>query len=176
MKSEMVVRQRLPQDFEDVYEIFQQPKVIWGTLQMPYPSYHLWKERFEKDVPGMTHFVAVVDDKVVGSASIGVKNRPRNKHVASIGMAVHDAYHGRGIGTALMQAIVDFADNWLNVVRIELEVDTDNPPAIGLYKRFGFEIEGVSRMSVFREGEYIDTYYMSRLREPRAPRYAPEHL
>jgi putative acetyltransferase len=62
-----------------------------------------------------------------------------------------------------MQAAVDFADNWLNLSRLELEVYTDNERALRLYKKFGFEIEATCRQSCFRAGKLVDTYAMARL-------------
>jgi putative acetyltransferase len=41
----------------------------------------------------------------------------------------------------MMRAVIDLADKWLNLARIELTVFTDNEPAIALYRKFGFEIE-----------------------------------
>lgn len=49
----------------------------------------------------------------------------------------------KGIGTALLQEIVDAADNWLGFRRLELAVFADNAPAIRLYEKFGFEREGI---------------------------------
>jgi putative acetyltransferase len=63
-----------------------------------------------------------------------------------------------------MQALVDLADKWLPVTRIELTVFTDNERAIGLYKRFGFEIEGTHRAYALRDGKYVDTHAMARMR------------
>ena len=68
------------------------------------------------------------------------------------------------IGTALMEAAVDLADNWLGLTRIELEVYTDNWAGIALYEKFGFEIEGTHRRFAFRDGEYVDAYSMARLK------------
>jgi putative acetyltransferase len=109
--------------------------------------------------------VAVVGDRVVGM--IGVQtfpNRPRKRHVGTIGMGVHDEWQGRGIGAALMRAALDLADKWLNLLRMELEVYTDNEAAIRLYERFGFEREGTRRQDAFRDGRYVDSYMMARLR------------
>ena len=58
---------------------------------------------------------------------------------------VRDDWQGKGVGTAMMQAVIDLADRWLNLTRIELTVFTDNEPAIALYRKFGFEIEGALR-------------------------------
>ncbi len=52
--------------------------------------------------------------------------RPRRRHVGEIGMAVRDDLQGRGVGTALMRAALDLADNWLDLARVELTVYTDN--------------------------------------------------
>ncbi|MBL8192483.1 MAG: GNAT family N-acetyltransferase, partial [Blastocatellia bacterium] len=56
------------------------------------------------------------------------------------------------------------ADKWLNLLRLELEVYCDNDAAIALYKKFGFEIEGRLVKFSFREGEYVDAFFMARLR------------
>jgi putative acetyltransferase len=109
--------------------------------------------------------VAVVGDRVVGMLGVHTfPNRPRRRHVGAIGMSVHDGWQGKGIGTALMRAGLDLADNWLNLTRLELEVYTDNEPAIRLYERFGFEREGTLRQHAFRDGHYVDSYMMARLR------------
>ena len=80
-------------------------------------------------------------------------------------MAVRDDWQGKGVGTALMEAALDLADNWLNLTRIELEVYIDNTAGIALYKKFGFEIEGTHRGYAFREGRYVDAYSMARVKK-----------
>ena len=80
-------------------------------------------------------------------------------------MAVHDDFQDKGIGTALMEAAMDMADNWLNVKRAELQVYTDNARAIHLYEKSGFLIEGTHRAFAFRDGQYVDAHSMARVRE-----------
>jgi putative acetyltransferase len=79
-------------------------------------------------------------------------------------MAVRDDWQGKGVGTALMEAALDLADNWLNLTRVELSVYTDNAAGVALYKKFGFEVEGTHRRYAFRNGEYVDAYSMARIR------------
>jgi putative acetyltransferase len=64
----------------------------------------------------------------------------------------------------MMQAATDLADNWLNLQRLELEVYCDNEPAVGLYKKFGFQIEGTMKGYAFRAGECVDVYAKARTR------------
>jgi putative acetyltransferase len=114
---------------------------------------------------GLYSLVACVEDEVVGSLGLHTSpTRWRMRHVGSIGMAVRDDWQGKGVGTALMEAALDLADNWLNLTRIELSVYTDNAAAIALYEKFGFEIEGTHRRFAFRDGEYVDGYSMARVK------------
>ena len=70
----------------------------------------------------------------------------------------------------MMAALVETADDWLNLKRLELKVHTDNAPAIRLYRKFGFEVEGTLRANAFRGGVYIDSHIMARLKvSPGAP-------
>ena len=82
---------------------------------------------------------------------------------AELGMAVRDDQQGKGVGSALMQAVLDLADNWLNLIRIELHVYTDNTAGVALYEKFGFQIEGTHYLYAFRNGEYTDAYSMARI-------------
>ena len=79
-------------------------------------------------------------------------------------MAVHDNYQGRGVGSALMAAMLELADNWLGLRRIELEVWADNARAVHLYEKFGFQIEGTGRQYARRAGQLVDAHFMARLK------------
>ena len=154
-----------PEDYESLHRIFSGPKVVADTLQMPFPSAEMWRERLSEPPEGLYSLVACVEGEVVGS--LGLETSPtrwRMRHVGSIGMAVRDDWQGKGVGTALMEAALDLADNWLNLTRIELRVYVDNSAAVALYKNFGFEIEGTHRRLAFRNGEYVDAYLMARIR------------
>ena len=65
-----------------------------------------------------------------------------------------DAAQGQGVGTALMAALCDYADNWASCLRIELTVYTDNDIAQRLYRNFGFELEGTFRGYALRDGRW----------------------
>jgi putative acetyltransferase len=160
----IVVRRAEPRDAEAVHAIFAGPKVIAGTLQLPYPSVELWRKRLAETTAHDYVLVATIDGDVVGNLGLheGGKS-PRRRHVASIGMSVRDDRQGRGVGTALMRAAIELADGWFNYQRLELWVYTDNLAALALYRKFGFVIEGTCRAHAFRDGRYADTYAMARL-------------
>ena len=167
MNTPITIRHVEPGDYEAIYKIFSGPKAVWGTLQTPYPSAELWRKRLAEPPEGFYSLVACIDGEVIGQLGLHTSpGRPRRRHVGEIGMAVRDDWQGKGVGTALMQAAVELADKWLNLFRLELEVYTDNEPAVRLYKKFGFKIEGTAIQHAFRDGHFVDSYFMARLREP----------
>lgn len=165
---ELKIRHAEPSDFAAIQETFAQPKATSGTLQIPYPSAEMWRERLSNRSADRPLLVALVDGKLVGNAGLELNTRRRRTHAAHIGMAVHDQYHNLGVGSALMAALIDQADNWLNLLRLELTVFTDNQAAINLYKKFGFVIEGTHVAYALRDGAYADVYAMARL-HPKPP-------
>jgi putative acetyltransferase len=154
-------------DWEDVAALRSTAGVIYGTLQLPHTSRDLVRDRLENMPNDQRGLVAVVEGRVVGQLGLQFYTG-RRSHVASLGMMVHDEYQRRGVGSALMQAAVDLAENWLNISRIELEVYTDNAAGLALYRKFGFEIEGTLRDYSYRDGRFVDTYKMARVREAGA--------
>jgi putative acetyltransferase len=161
----IVIRAREPRDVEAIAEIMNCPGVIAGTLQLPYQSVEVRRARLAQQAADVYSLVAELDGRVVGSLGLHLESSPRRRHCGGIGMAVHDDFQGRGLGTALLAAILDLADRWLGLRRIELSVYTDNAAAIHLYKKFGFVIEGTARRYAFRDGAYVDAYAMARLRD-----------
>jgi putative acetyltransferase len=160
--SDIVIRAMEPADLPDITEAWNQPRAYAGTLQLPFTSLDARQARYAAHT-GSTRLVAVIDGKAIGMIFLS-REENRRSHVGSIGMAVHDAYAGRGAGSALMAAVVDLADNWLQLKRLELSVYADNARAIALYERFGFEREGLSRAYAWRDGAFADSLAMARLR------------
>ncbi len=168
----ITIRHAEPSDYEAVYRTMSSPRAIWGTLQIPFPSLEMWRKRLAEPPEGFTLLVACVDGEVVGNLGLHTNpNRPRRRHVAGLGMAVRDDWQGKGVGNALMQAAIDLADKWLQIERLELEVYTDNERAINLYKKFGFVIEGTFIHHAYRDGQYVNSYGMARLRPDIAAKY-----
>lgn len=160
------IRRLEPGDYEAMHQIFVGPKVVWGMLQLPYPALETWRRALAEPRETSFRLVGCVDGQVVGQVDIHTApNRPRRQHVGEIGIAVRDDYQGRGLGTVLMQAAMEVADKWLNLLRLELEVYADNAPAVRLYQKFGFVVEGTLVRSAYRAGEYVDVYTMARLRQ-----------
>ena len=113
---------------------------------------------------GLHRLVADVDGRAVGLAALHLAPEPTRAHAGGLGMSVHPDYWGQGVGTALLAAVVDLADNWLGLERLELGVNTDNPAAIRLYEKAGFVSEGLLRYHAYGDGRWGHTLSMARLR------------
>lgn len=161
----ILIRHAEPGDYEGTRDVMSQPRALADTLQLPHPSLEMWKKRLadQKDTDKM--LVAVIDGRVVGMLGLH-QSYPsmRRRHAYGIGMAVHDDFTRRGVGTALMAAAIDLADNWFQVQRLELTVYVENAAAIALYRKFGFEIEGTHKRYAFRNGTFTDSHTMARIR------------
>ena len=108
--------------------------------------------------------VAEIEGELVGQIGLHLEQNQRRKHVAGFGMAVKDTFQGKGVGSKLLSAVIDLAENWLNIQRLELTVYTDNEAAIALYKKHGFNVEGESSKFAFRDGEFVSVYHMARVK------------
>ncbi|MCB8976203.1 MAG: GNAT family N-acetyltransferase [Ardenticatenaceae bacterium] len=162
--EEVLIRPPRRADFDDLHACLTHPLVDRTTLQLPSMEVSQIQKRFGDAAPGIHRFAAEVQGKAVGLITLHKAQNPRQSHVAGMGMMVHPAYWGKGIGNQLMAAIIDLADNWLNVKRLELEVNTDNPAAVRLYEKFGFVIEGTKRWHAFGDGRLADSHFMGRIR------------
>ena len=168
----ILIRRPRPDDAAAMVAIMGDREVLPGLLQLPYPTEAAWKKRIDEMPTGATtaelFIVAERGGVVVGNAGVNPLAHVRRRHAAGIGMAVARAAQGQGVGSAMMAAIVDWADNWAQLLRLELDVYSDNTGGIALYRKFGFEIEGTHRAYALRDGVYVDSLAMARL-HPKPP-------
>ena len=152
-------------DAAAVQQIMEAPHVVRGTMRLPFPAEELIRERI-RYAEGATKLVAVRETSVAGYAElISHPGLARHRHAGEINMiATHPNHRGNAVGEALMSAMVELADRWLQLSRLSLIVWTNNERAISLYQRFGFAIEGTMPRYVFLEGTFCDAHLMGRLR------------
>ena len=111
--------------------------------------------------PTQLLLVAEDDDKLVGFLGATRGSARRNRHCASLVMGVLASAWGRGIGSALLVALVDWAHREA-VTRLELTVVAANERARHLYEKHDFLIEGTKRGSLRVDGVLVDEYLMAR--------------
>ncbi len=164
--AEIVIRRPKVEDGDDIAAIYAFDEVVAFTTQLPHRDVQFWRDFYRTRDPEGVELVAEIDGRVVGHLGMILNRAPRRKHVGSFGISVHLDFHGKGVGRALMTEMINLSDNWLNLVRLELSVASENSRAIALYRSFGFEVEGELKMDLFRNGRYGNTTQMARLRLP----------
>ncbi|OWJ96859.1 GNAT family N-acetyltransferase [Pseudomonas sp. A46] len=153
---------------DGITALYNDPAIARQLLQMPFQSREVWRKRLGADDDRLVSLVALHQGSVIGHCSLEQHPRPRRAHCGVIGMAVAVEWQGQGVGSRLLETVLEVADNWMNLHRVELTVYTDNEAALTLYGRFGFESEGVLRDYALRDGRFVDALSMARLRRARS--------
>lgn len=163
MPDDLIIRPVLLQDAEALWTIARQEGVIETTMALP-------SLRLEQRVKSLSelgqndhYMVAERAAQVLGVAGLTV-GTGRLRHSGSLFVYVARQHQGQGIGTRLVQTLLDLADQWLLLRRVELTVLTENEGAKRLYERLGFVVEGCRKMSVISQGELKDEWLMARYR------------
>jgi RimJ/RimL family protein N-acetyltransferase len=105
-------------------------------------------------------FVAEGADGIVGRLSLGRDPHPASRHVADLGLMVAADQRRQGIGRALLDQAVAWADE-VGVRKLELHVFPHNEAAIALYESFGFRREGYRKGHYRRGRDYVDAILMA---------------
>ncbi len=123
-----------------------------------------WRARVEKG----WWFVCEVDGAWAGICGMSRDPSPKTRHTGSFGaMYVREAYRGKGVSDALIEAMVTEAKKLVELVI--LTVNAENPRAIALYKRHGFREYGRQPRALKIDGRYYDEIEMVLDLKPRPP-------
>ena len=163
------IRRAVPDDAAGYCELMGDESVFPGLLQLPYPTEASLRERLSgKGAEGDLQLAAVDQGEIIGRIGLFGNTQMRRRHACMLGISVIGHSQGKGVGTALMKAMTDYADQWTTFLRIELTVFADNTNAISLYKKFGFEEEGLLRHYALRNGRFDDVITMARFNQNQA--------
>lgn len=113
--------------------------------------------------PNSIFLLAEVDSEIVGELNCRGGTRQATRHAVTLGISVRQEWRRQGVGAALLAEAIAWAKQTGIVTRIELQVYARNEPAIRLYQKFGFEVEGRRQRVIFQDGEYLDDLVMALL-------------
>jgi L-phenylalanine/L-methionine N-acetyltransferase len=155
-------RKATQNDLQFIYDLYMHPQVNPFLLYEPM-DIEEFKPIFDKLLENEIKYIFMGENSI----SVGMfKLFPwtyRASHIAYLGgLAIHPAYAGKRFGVKMMQEIIDLARQQ-GYKRIELSVATENLRAIELYKKVGFEAEGIMRKYTFlkQEERFLDELLMS---------------
>jgi len=112
-------------------------------------------------IKNLPAYYALVDGAVVGWADVQRLEAPRRSHRGNLGMGLLPEVRRRGIGSALLQAVIEHSKR-IGIEKVELTVYTSNLAGIALYKKFGFEQEGLIRQYRRVDGQNFDGLLMAK--------------
>jgi putative acetyltransferase len=160
----VVMRSMHAEDENKLFEMFSslsEDAVRWG---MPPYSREVIK-RWISNLPHCIAIVAVHGVRIVGQGSIYKIPHPRRKGVADLGIYIHQDFQNVGLGTAMVSKLLESAKRE-RLHKLELGVIAENTPAIRLYEKFGFKVEGVLKDWYFGDdGKYHDHVAMGLILE-----------
>ncbi len=158
------IRLRDNRDGSDLLELFNEERFLhYASAKGPFAStdeLQSWlaniacSKKFEA--------VGVVAGKTIGFGGLYVMGDGLS-HSGWILLGVREAFQARGIGARLLQMLMGAASVLMGLRRVQLTVFGDNDPAIKLYRRFGFEVEGRHRDFVRRGEGFVDALTMAKV-------------
>ena len=108
--------------------------------------------------------LALLNDEIAGIVNITADQRKRVRHIGDLFIVIGKKYWNNGLGSLLLEEVVEWAQASGILRRLQLTVQTRNQAAVHLYQKYGFAIEGRQERSAYiEEGEFIDVYLMGRL-------------
>ena len=108
--------------------------------------------------------LAFLNDKIAGLVNITADQRKRVRHIGDLFIVIGKKYWNNGLGSFLLEEVVEWAQASDILRRLQLTVQTRNQAAVHLYQKHGFVIEGrQERGAYIEEGDFIDVYLLGRL-------------
>ncbi|MDD4779462.1 MAG: GNAT family N-acetyltransferase [Tissierellia bacterium] len=166
---DVVIREALKSDAKDVIDFYN---VVGGEtdfLSFGKNEFNVTVEFEENYLFNISNeensilILALIDDLIIGAASINSPQKRRLKHVGTLGIVIRQEYCKLGLGKILINELINWAKSNNITKKISLITRCDNEFAIELYKNLGFEIEGVLKKENYEKGKYYDTITMGLL-------------
>lgn len=107
--------------------------------------------------------LALIDSEIISIATINSSQKERTKHVGTLGIVIAKKYTGLGLGRLLMNDLIEWAKQNGVTKKISLVTNETNTVAIELYKKLGFEVEGLLKKDNFINGNFNNTIIMGLL-------------
>lgn len=113
--------------------------------------------------PSSIMLLALIDSEIISIATINSSQKERTKHVGTLGIVISKKYTGLGLGRLLMNDLIEWAKQNGVTKKISLVTNETNTVAIELYKKLGFEVEGLLKKDNFINGNFNNTVIMGLL-------------
>ena len=152
--SEIIYRDAKVEDAEKIVAFYNYVGGETSYLSFEKDEYPMTVSEQEDEIRSMD------GEEIAGIATIHSTHKIKARHDGELGIVVAKKYQKQGIGSRLIQMLIDWCKGNGVTTRISLDTRADNIPAVALYMKFGFEIEGCRKNSTLLNGVYYDLYIM----------------
>jgi RimJ/RimL family protein N-acetyltransferase len=166
-KQEVILREAKKEDAQSMIDFYnlvggETDFLSFGKneFKMPLKDYEKFIESTATENNSII-LVATIDDKIISIASITSNQKARYKHVGTFGIVISEQFCGLGLGRKIMDYLIEWANSNGITKKISLVTREDNDRAIALYKKMGFEEEGILKKENYINGVYYNTVMMS---------------
>lgn len=167
---DVIIRPTQPNDAAQLLQVMKEIGSQTDFLIMDEKGLSLTKEQLARQLaaflesPNNLSLVALAGEKIIGAASVMAEENPRIAHIGEVGISILKEFWGMGLGAAMMEEIIWWAEDSGIIRRLELTVQTRNQRAYHLYRKYGFVVEGkLQRSFLTPQNEFVSAYLMARL-------------
>lgn len=168
----IILREAVPDDAKDILSMMEQVNSETEFLALDEAELLLPPETLSEELSYMYEsnnnllLLAINEGTIVGTASVKADSQFRLSHVGEVGISILQEYWGMGLGTLMLEEIINWAKEMGVLFRLKLDVQVRNERAVHLYQKMGFQIEAVMPRGTRTDlGEFLDVYKMSYLIE-----------
>jgi putative acetyltransferase len=166
----ILIRQRRPSDDGALLEVFNGSSFQRGAMTRgPFASKEELALWFQTLATCKLELVAEDSGEVIGFGVLALLDGERIEHGAWVILGVRETHHRRGLATELLETLLAAAKDVYRLRRVYLNVFADNEPAIKLYEKHGFQIEGTHRDFLWRDSGFVDACTMAKIFGANAP-------
>lgn len=166
-EMEATIRQAIPADAAELLTIMKKIGQETPYLVMDERGLALTEAEMQENLANLYEslnnvlLVAIINNKIVGTASVKAANQPRMEHIGEVGISLLRDYWGYGLGTVMMKELIDWAQASGVIRRLELTVQERNQRAIHVYRKLGFVDEALMpRGAKTDDGEFLNVHLM----------------
>ncbi|NDJ77692.1 MAG: GNAT family N-acetyltransferase [Chloroflexi bacterium] len=163
----LTIRGYRSDDWDNLFALLTHPDIVRDSTRLPYAHDETLRDLFSS-LPANLHCLVAETSlpsgrtRIIGLAELKALPR-RRRHAGTLQQIMHPDYHTGEAPAALLGAVLDLADNWLGLRRIEATLYVDQTDLIAFYEQHGFQAEATLRRYALRAGAYCDAVLLARL-------------
>lgn len=165
---EFTIREAIPSDAAEVLAALKQAGSETPYLVMDSKGMEMTPDEMSENLanlyesPNNVLMVALADGKVIGTASVKASSKSRMEHIGELGISILKDYWGFGLGSLMMEELIEWSKESGVIRRLELTVQHRNQRAVHVYEKMGFKTEVImARGAKTDDGEFLDVHLMS---------------